>query len=114
MQDEIVGFDARGIRLAAISVDPPEINRGHGRKLRLTYDLLSDPGAATIRRYDLVHAGAGPGGADIARPAMFLLDPAGIVRWRSLTHSYAVRVRPERVLQAADDLGLTAANPLSR
>ena len=57
-----------------------------------------------IRRYDLVHAGAGINGQDIARPAEFLLDSAGIVRWVNLTENYWVRARPEQILEAAKAL----------
>ena len=53
-----------------------------------------------IRRYDVLHPGAGLKGADIARPAEFLLDSNGIVRWVNLTDNIAVRARPEQVLEA--------------
>lgn len=66
-----------------------------------TFTFLSDPGAETIRRYDLVHAGAGIDGRDIARPAEFLLDSTGTVRWVNLTENYWVRARPEQILEAA-------------
>ena len=69
-----------------------------------TYPLLSDAGAGVIRRYDLLHRGAGPKGADIARPAEFLIDAQGIVRWVNLTDNIAVRVRPEQVLEVFDEL----------
>jgi hypothetical protein len=58
------------------------------------------------RRYDLLHGGAGPDGSDIARPAEFLVDAAGTVRWESLTSSYAARTTPEQVLTALDTLGI--------
>ena len=57
-----------------------------------------------IRRYDLVHAGAGINGQDIARPAEFLVDSAGTVRWVNLTENYWVRARPEQILEAAKAL----------
>ncbi len=66
------------------------------------YTFLSDPKTEAIRRYDLLHAGAGPKGTDIARPAEFLVDSAGIVRWVNLTENIGVRARPEQVLQAFD------------
>ena len=69
-----------------------------------TYPLLSDADAGVIRRYDLLHRGAGPKGADIARPAEFLIDAHGIVRWVNLTDNIAVRVRPEQVLEALNEL----------
>ena len=69
-----------------------------------TFPLLSDADAAVIRRYDLLHRGAGPKGADISRPAEFLIDSHGIVRWVNLTDNIAVRARPEQVLEAFDAL----------
>ena len=53
-----------------------------------------------------MHTGAGPKGADIARPAEFLVDATGTVRWVNLTESIVVRLRPEQVLKVIDDLGL--------
>lgn len=53
-----------------------------------------------IQRYDLLHRGAGPKGTDIARPAEFLIDSSGIIRWVNLTENIAVRARPEQVLEA--------------
>ena len=93
-------FWARGIRVVAISVDSPEINRGHRKKMGFSYTFLSDPKTETIRRYDLLHAGAGPKRTDIARPAEFLIDPTGTVRWVNLTEDYRVRTRPQQVLAA--------------
>ncbi len=36
-----------------------------------------------IRRYDLLHKGAGVNGHDVARPAEFLIDSSGTIRWIS-------------------------------
>jgi alkyl hydroperoxide reductase subunit AhpC len=57
-----------------------------------------------IRRYDLIHAGAGINGQDIARPAEFLVDSSGPVRWVNLTENYWVRARPEQILEVAKTL----------
>jgi len=99
-QQQLPEFESRGIRVVAISVGTPEINRRQRQKLGYTYTLLSDPKMEVIRRYDLLHAGAGPKGADIARPAEFLIDSTGIIRWVNLTENIAVRARPEQVLKA--------------
>jgi len=103
-QHRLSEFDARGVRVVAISIDPPDINKRHAQKLGYTFPLLSDPNAKIIRRYDVLHPGAGPKGADIARPAEFLLDSDGIVRWVNLTDNIAVRARPEQVLDALNQL----------
>lgn len=103
-------FKARGVRLAAISVDPPEINREHCRKQGYTFTFLSDPKAEVIRRYDLLHAHAGPDGQDISRPAEFLIDSTSVVRWVNLTNSVIVRAHPEQVLNVIDSLGLASVS----
>jgi len=103
-QQRLADFTARGITVVAISVDPPDINKRQSQKLGYTFALLSDPNAKVIRRYDVLHPGAGPKGADIARPAEFLLDSDGIVRWVNLTENIAVRARPEQMLQAFGEL----------
>ena len=88
----------------AISVDSPEQSRDLSAKAGYTFTFLSDPKAEAIRRYDLVHAGAGDKGQDIARPAEFLLDSSGTVRWVNLTENYWMRPRPEQILEAAQAL----------
>jgi peroxiredoxin len=88
--------------VVAISVDPPEINKRQSQKLGFGYPLLSDVKAEVIRRYDLLHPGGGPKGTNIARPAEFLIDSTGTVRWMNLTENIGVRARPEEVLNAFD------------
>jgi len=104
IQHHLTDLEARGIRVAAISVDPPEASRNLRAKRGYTYTFLSDPDAAVITRYDLLHLKAGPSEQDVARPAEFLLDPGGTVRWVNLTESYWIRATPEQLLQATNAL----------
>ena len=91
----------RGVRPVAISVDTPEESAALCKKAEYTYIFLSDPKAEVIRRYDLLHAGAGVDGKDISRPAEFLLDSSGVVRWMNLTEDIRVRATPEEILKAS-------------
>lgn len=95
-------FKAVGIRPVAISVDSPEESRNLMQQGAYTFTFLSDPNAEVIKRYDLIHAGAGISGHDVARPAEFLVDSTGTVRWLNLTENYWVRARPEQVLEVAN------------
>ena len=104
IERQLSQIQAVGIRPVAISVDAPEVSRDLVRKAGYTFPVLSDPRAETIRRYDLVHAGAGVNGQDIARPAEFLVDSSGTVRWVNLTENYWVRARPEQIIAAAETL----------
>ena len=104
IEQRLDSFHAAGIRPVAISVDSPAVSLDLCQKAGYTFTFLSDPKAETIRRYDLLHAGAGENGQDIARPGEFLLDSAGIVRWANLTENLWVRARPEQILEAAKAL----------
>jgi peroxiredoxin len=101
IEQNLQKFSEVGIRPVAISVDSPEVSRNLAQQAGYTFTFLSDPNAEVIRRYDLVHAGAGENGHDIARPAEFLLDSSGTVRWLNLTENYWVRARPEQILEVA-------------
>ena len=92
------------MRPVAISVDKPEESRELMRKAGYSFPFLSDPNAEVIRRYDILHKGAGEGGRDVARPAELLVDRGGVVRWRNLTEDLRVRARPEAMLAAAKAL----------
>ena len=104
IERQLSQIQAVGIRPVAISVDAPEVSRDLVRQAGYSFPVLSDPKAETIRRYDLVHAGAGVNGQDIARPAEFLVDSSGTVRWVNLTENYWVRARPEQIIAAAEAL----------
>ena len=104
IQKSLDKFEEAGIRPVAISVDPPEVSRDLSQKAGYTFTFLSDPKLDAIGRFDLVHKGRGENGGDIARPAEFLVDSSGAVRWRMLTENYWVRARPEQILEAAKSL----------
>lgn len=92
-----------------ISVDTPEQTKKLCEQRGYTFSILADTEREVIRRYDLVHAGGGPGSSDIARPAEFLLDAEGVIRWVNLTEDYRVRPRAEDILGVIDRLGLGKA-----
>jgi peroxiredoxin len=88
-----------GVEIVAISPDPNERSQKVADGLRLGYRFLADPDLAVARRYGLVHAGGGPEGQDLPRPATVVLDRDGVVRWLSVTRNYQVRPDPEDVLR---------------
>ena len=91
--------------MAAISVDAPAESRKLCDAKGYTFPFLSDPNAEVIRQYGVLHPKAGPDDHDIARPAEFLVDPSGMIRWANLTDDFRVRARPDDVLAAIDRLG---------
>jgi len=101
-------FRKVGASLVAICVDSPAQNRGVMERLGLEFPILSDPDGVALRAFDVLHAGAAPGGGDMARPATFVVA-GGAIRWRNLTENYRIRPRPGEILDAIRSLGPGAA-----
>jgi peroxiredoxin len=106
-------FHARGVEIVAVSVDSNQDSRTLCASQGYTFPFLSDPKAEAIRRYGVLHPRGGEDGRDIARPAEFLVDASGIIRWVNLTGNIRVRARPEVVLKALDALLPTRASLVS-
>jgi peroxiredoxin len=101
IQEQFPEFQTLGVQPVAISVDAPEISAKLRHQAGFTFPFLSDPTLEVIRRYDLVHVAGGPDGHDISRPAEFLVDRSGTVRWENFTEDVRVRPRAADMLAAA-------------
>ena len=101
IQKDLREFHDAGIRPIAISVDTPQVSGNLCSKAGYTFPFLSDPKAEVIRRYDLLHVGGGPNGSDISRPAEFLVDSSGTVRWVNFTEDFRVRAKADQMLAVA-------------
>lgn len=88
-----------GVRLVAVSVDPPRQSRDVVRRGQLPFSILSDEQRTVTRALGLVHRGGGPDGSDIALPAHLLLDRTRRVRWRYVADRIQNRLSPETVLE---------------
>jgi len=108
LQLSLEEFRRRGIEVLAVSPDSVDQNRGVVEKLGLDFRILSDPDLALTRALGLEHAGMGPGGTDVPRPATLIVRE-GAIRWRHLTDNWRVRPRPETILAALSDLDDRAA-----
>jgi peroxiredoxin len=105
-QQKLPEFNARGIRVIAISVDPPSDSEQLRQVAGYSFLFLCDDKAQVIHQWDLVHPHARQDGADISRPAEYLLDSTGKVLWVKLDESIFERTRPNQVLAAADATNL--------
>lgn len=101
IQENLNEIEQLGVRPVAISADSPQESRDLCRKAGYTFPFLSDPNTDAIRKYDVLHRGAGVDGHDIARPAEFLIDASDVVRWVNLTEDIRVRATPEQILEQA-------------
>jgi peroxiredoxin len=90
----------RGGTLMAVCSDSVKDCARVVEKAKFPFTILSDPKCETIRAYGLLHAKAGPGGADITIPAHALIDKSGKIVWRHAARLVTDRPDPDEVLQA--------------
>jgi len=86
-------FTAAGAEIIAISVDNQDKNRELSDKLKLPFAVLSDADHKVIDAYDLYN----PDGK-IAKPAVFVIDKSGVVRWTFFDEDYRVRAMNDAIL----------------
>jgi peroxiredoxin len=86
-------FEAEGVAVAAIVVDPEENNRAMVDKLLLPFPILSDPDARVIREWGLLNAAE----HDIARPSIFGIRRDGSIAYRYVGEDYTDRPDDEEL-----------------
>jgi peroxiredoxin len=115
-------FSQRGARLVAVSPQTPDNSLTMAEKHSLGFPVLSDEGGEVIGAYGLKYDVEGHSrelfeaiGNDLAKfngeggwilpaPAVFVIDPEGIVRFVSVNGDYTQRVEPEEAFAALDSL----------
>src|SRR5204862_7485735 len=85
-----------GVEIVAVSPDPNERSQKVAEGLRLGYRFVADRDLAVARRYGLVHAGGGPDGQDVPRPATVVLDRDGRSEERRVGKEWRSRGAPSR------------------
>ncbi len=91
---------ASGATVVAISPDAVERNRAVAERLGLDFPILADVDLEATRAFGVLHAGGGPDGRAIPRPATFIIANS-VVRWRNLTTNFRIRPRVRQVLEAS-------------
>ena len=81
-------------------MDDQDKSRQLVEKLKLPFPVLSDVDHKVIDAYDLYN----PAGK-IAKPAMFVLDKKGVVRWVFLDEDFRIRAVDDIVLGELKKLG---------
>ena len=86
-------FEAEGVSVAAIVVDPEENNRAMVGKLLLPFPILSDPESRVIKEWGVLNAAE----HDIARPATFGIRRDGTIFYRYVGVDYTDRPTDEEL-----------------
>ena len=100
----------------------PEFSLEIIRQMKLSFDLLSDPGNRVAKAYGLVHTlpedliklylqfgidvpkHNGDDSWSLPMPASFIIDPSGIVRYAEATPDHTVRPEPEDTIAALKEI----------
>jgi peroxiredoxin len=115
-QSRLAELQEHGAWLVAVSPQMPDHSLSMAEKNELEFPVLSDPGAAVIRRYGLAYTveeplrglleatgtdlGAynGEAGWVLPAPATFVIDRAGRVRYAHVRGDWTERAEPAEVL----------------
>jgi hypothetical protein len=93
LQGQYEALTSRGIGLAAVSYDAPEILEAFSRARGITFPLIADKGSAIIKRFGLFNTTVQPDSRTygIPFPGTLMLDRKGIVRARYFEDAYQER-----------------------
>lgn len=100
-------LSALGAQVLAISVDGGPDGTKLKTKLRFPFAVLSDPEHTVIDRYAGIEAELRQGVA-IGKPATFVLDPTGRIRWFHVGEDFADRPLVEEVIEQVRAVGADA------
>lgn len=103
LQSNFPRFEARGVRLVGVSPEPPATSRALARDLGLQFPLACDVDGRVIDRYG-TRNGFLSARSLIPHAAVFVLDPAGRVRFKSIDRNYKKRTTMRALFAALDGM----------
>ncbi|MEU2287052.1 peroxiredoxin-like family protein [Streptomyces sp. NPDC013178] len=122
LQQHHDAITARGARLVAVSPQAPDESLSHTEKNELAFDVLSDIGCETTKRFGLafdlpddlaavyadlgidLHRSNGGHARTLPIPATYVIDRDGTIRWAFVNPDYTIRAEPADILAALDSL----------
>ena len=97
-------FQAAGVHVYAVSVDPPEHNARLKARLGAGYEILSDERGELLNALGIRHARRSATGKDVAIPTQYLVHRDGVVCWSYRDDSIRLRPHPREALAAIREL----------
>ena len=97
-------FVERGATVVAISPEPAATSARLAAELGLTFPLLCDAGGDVIDRYGTRNR-LTSARTVMPHPAVVIVDPAGVIRFRSVDRNYKRRTTMHAIFSALSALG---------
>ncbi len=91
-------FEAKGIKLAAVSYDSPAILKDFAERHKIDLPLLADPESKIITSYGVLNTAATGVTKGMALPGYFYADANGIIREKYFEAKYTDRFTPNNVI----------------
>ena len=106
LQSHLAGFAAAGVGVLALTYDAPERQQEFIDKYAITYPLVSDIDATSVKSLGLLNTDYEPGDANygIAYPGVFVLNPAQEIVGKIFLDGYRTRVDADGVLAYAQEV----------
>jgi peroxiredoxin len=92
-------FAAKGINVAAVSYDSPDVLAEFSKRKSITYPLLSDSSSKLIDAFGIRNVEATGAQAGIPVPGYFLIDKQGVIEKRFFEDGYINRLTANNVYQ---------------
>jgi peroxiredoxin len=94
LQGQLNEFHAAGLAVAALTYDAPKLQRRFIDRFSISYPVLSDIDATSVRNLGILNTDYEPGDNNygIPYPGVFVIDPAGTIVGKIFVEGYSTRV----------------------
>ncbi len=103
LQENIAAFEEAGIAVVALTYDAPELQQAFIAEHGISYPLLSDIDATSIKALDILNTDYEPGqdAYGIPWPGIFVVNPDREIVGKIFVEGYRTRVEAQGVLAYA-------------
>jgi peroxiredoxin len=104
LQRDLKSIEAEGIQLVGISYDDVKVLKTFSDRMKIAFQLLSDPESKTIDAYHIRNEAAKGRAEGVPNPGTFVLDRQGIIRAKLFLEGYRERHTTEALIDAAKSI----------
>ncbi len=110
-RDSLAALNSLNAAVFGVSVDAPFANKAFADRNGLGFPLLSDYQRVAVRAFDVAHDDfAGMPGYTAAKRSVFVIDPAGTIRYAWIAPNPGVEPNYDEVKAAVAQIGAAAAS----
>jgi peroxiredoxin len=106
LNENIAAFEQAGVSVVGLTYDPPVGQQPFKDKFAITYPILSDNDAATVKTLGILNGKYSPGenAYGIGHPGAFVIDKNGVIVGKIFIEAYSTRVDALSLLSYANKL----------